>query len=95
MYSSHTHTQITSLHLLNPTTFALFQPFPSEATPYLINAHIGTHVTQRHVSQLVYRLGPTFLFEEQVVFSSLIYTCSVLLVYCGLHISMCLDLCLT
>ncbi len=68
MYSSHTHTQITSLHLLNPTTFALFQPFPSEATPYLINAHIGTHVTQRHVSQLVYRLGPTFLFEEQVVF---------------------------
>ena len=62
----HTHTQMTSIHLLNPTTFALFQPFPSEATPYLINAHIGTHVTQRHVSQLVYRLGPTFLFEEQV-----------------------------
>ena len=38
----------------------------TEADPILINAHIGTHVTHRHVSLLTYRLGPTFLFEEHL-----------------------------
>ena len=32
-----------------------FLPFPSETTPYLVSAHIGTHVTQRHVSDLLIR----------------------------------------
>lgn len=36
-----------------------YLPFPSEATPYLIDAHIGTHVTQRHISDLHIRLNLT------------------------------------
>ena len=38
----------------------------NESSPVLINAHIGTHVTQRHTSMLTYRLGTTFLFEEHL-----------------------------
>lgn len=38
----------------------------SETDPILINAHIGTHVSHRHVSMLTYRLGPTFLIEEHL-----------------------------
>jgi hypothetical protein len=43
-----------------------YLPFPSETVPYLINAHIGTHVSQRHISELLVRLGPTYLFDEPV-----------------------------
>ena len=32
-----------------------YLPFPSETIPYLINAHIGTHVSQRHISDLLIR----------------------------------------
>ncbi|XP_019848853.1 PREDICTED: WD repeat and FYVE domain-containing protein 3-like isoform X2 [Amphimedon queenslandica] len=41
-----------------------FLPFPSDSSPFLINAHIGTHVDNRHINPLVYRTGPSYLFDE-------------------------------
>ncbi len=58
------------IRLVQPADPSNYLPYPSESTPYLINAHIGTHVTQRHVAPLVYRLGPTFLFDEPMAASS-------------------------
>ena len=55
------------IRLVQPADPSNYLPYPSEATPFLINAHIGTHVTQRHVAPLVYRLGPTFLFDDPMV----------------------------
>ncbi len=41
-----------------------FIPYPSDSSPYIINAHIGTHVDNRNVTPMVFRLGPTYLFDE-------------------------------
>ena len=70
MYSKlYTCTCIFSLQLpyIHPLPMAVstqFFPYPSETSPYFINAHIGTHVDNRHISPMVYRLGPTYLFDE-------------------------------
>ena len=61
-------TYIHLLHLHDPTNYL---PYPSEATPFLINAHIGTHVTQRHVSQLIYRY--VFLTYKSCSYSTLCF----------------------
>ena len=53
-------TQMTYIHLLHLPDSTSYLPYPSEATPYLINAHIGTHVTQRCVSHLTYRCSLVF-----------------------------------
>lgn len=51
------------IHPLPTAVATQFIPF-SDASPFLINAHIGTHVDNRHISSLIYRLGPTYLFDE-------------------------------
>ena len=53
-----------NVQILNPTFLSTQSTDTNQ--PILINAHIGTHVTCRHVSMLTYRLGPTFLFEEHL-----------------------------
>ena len=56
--------QMSHVHIL--TTSSSLSAQSNESNPVMINAHIGTHVTQRHVSLLTYRLGPMFLFEEHL-----------------------------
>ena len=56
--------QLPYIHPLPMAVSSQFTPYPSDSSPYLINAHIGTHVDNRHITSMVYKLGPTYLFDE-------------------------------
>ena len=56
--------QLPYIHPLPMAVSTQFFPYPSETSPYFINAHIGTYVDNRYISIMVYRLGLMYLFDE-------------------------------